>query len=120
MAKLPQPPAPESYTQLKIIGQAWDIVWSPAWLNPGQYAHCDADGQNIVMRAGLRGMQCADALVHETLHAIDCIYGLDMTENQIRLMATGLTQVFLDNPEYFGFLAERFHEELKRNGKNPT
>lgn len=105
---------PESFAQMKILGQNWDVVWTPSWIIPGQYGHCDPDNQAIVIRHGLRGQQCADTLLHETIHAVENILGLDMTEAQVRLLATGLTQVFQDNPEYYGVLAECYHHEDQR------
>lgn len=48
-----------------------------------------------------------DTLLHEIMHAVFYEYGIqpqDDEERTIRVMSTGLTQVFLDNPEIGKFL----------------
>ena len=107
----------ETYTDLTILGQNWDIVHTPSWLMSTSLGECQQDTQKILIRSGLQGQQAADTLLHETIHAVDMILGLDMSEQQVRLLATGLIQVFQANPEFYGWIAERLEEEDERRAK---
>ncbi len=46
----------------------------------------------------------ADTVLHETIHGIDYLLALELTERQVRLLATALIGIFQDNPEYTTYL----------------
>lgn len=106
--------SPESYTHMRILGQSWQIIHTPGWLMMEDLGQCQALEQQILLRSGIKGQMAADTLLHEVIHAIEAIYALDLKEEQVRLVATGLTQVFQDNPEFYGWIAERLEEEDQR------
>lgn len=56
----------------------------------------------------------ADTLIHEVLHAIWHEYGMqddDKEERTVHMMATGLTQLFRDNPALIRYLLRQTREE---------
>lgn len=40
-------------------------------------------------------------IIHECLHAISCVYGLDLTENQVLILESAILTLFKQNPELF-------------------
>tara|TARA_Y100000296_G_scaffold84947_1_gene119645 strand:- start:823 stop:1173 length:351 start_codon:yes stop_codon:yes gene_type:complete len=54
----------------------------------------------------------ADSFLHETLHAVCWVYGVqdeDKEERVVTTIATGLAQVFRDNPEVLPWIEEKLN-----------
>ena len=115
-----EPIPPEATIALDIMGQLYDVVWAPRNIMQDNYGHCDEINQEIVIRAGLRGMQCLDTVIHEVTHAISAIAGVDMTELQVHTMGAGWAQVFKYNPDLLDFIADRLLEETARDYQRIT
>jgi hypothetical protein len=62
----------------------------------GTYEGCPR--QRIAIRKGLDPALRAQTLLHETLHAIDEMYGLGLGENRIRVLEQVLTGLWKHNP----------------------
>lgn len=59
---------------------------------------CEYAQQTIKIRMG-RAPDCVkDTLLHECIHAIEDSLNLELTENQVARLATGLIGLFNDNP----------------------
>ena len=56
----------------------------------------DAAKGKIRINAGMPDDQWVDTLVHECMHAISDIYGLDLDHSAIHTIAVGLTQMLGD------------------------
>lgn len=105
---------------LDILGQHYDIVWMPAQLLPDRLGHSDAENQEIVLRANLRGMQALDTLIHEVTHSISAITGVELTELEVHTIGYAWAQIFKSNPELLVFIAERLDEEHSRDYQRRT
>ena len=114
------PTTPTDLIGLDILGQHWDIVWAPATLTPDRLGHSDAENQQIVLRANLRGQQALDTLIHEVTHSISSITGVEMTELQVHTVGYAWAAVFSANPELLLFVAERLDEEAARDYQRRT
>ena len=59
--------------RIKVLGKLWSLSFTPN-LGPGVDGDCsepDKVGKQIRIRAGLRGQECLETLIHECLHAAD-------------------------------------------------
>ena len=70
------------------------------------YGECFVDQCNIEIASYQCDMQKRDTLLHEILHAVDHEMGTDMSEPQVRRMATGMLAVLRHNPALVAFLTE--------------
>lgn len=48
-----------------------------------------------------------DTVVHETIHGIDYILQLELTERQVRLLGTAFAGILQDNPEFAAFITRK-------------
>lgn len=81
---------------VRIMGKAWEVQEREMKDAHGKtYPHA----QLILIHPDLHQTQRQDTLLHEIVHAIDHELDLDMTERQVRLLATGLLGVLIDNPK---------------------
>ena len=55
---------------------------------------------DIFLRPNQSEDQARDTLLHEVIHAIDNVDSLNLSEEQVRRIATGLRAVFTSNPEF--------------------
>ena len=115
----PAPTATELIA-LDIFGLHYDIVWAPATLMPDRFGHSDAENQEIVLRAGLRGLQALDTLLHECIHAVSAATGVEITEQQTHITALGLAAIIRANPELLAWIAHRLQEEDARDYQRRT
>ncbi len=63
-------------------------------------------------------IKVVDTLMHEICHAICWAYGIedeDKEERVVGTMATGLTQVYRDNPELLTFMQDKLHWQGTHN-----
>jgi hypothetical protein len=71
----------------------------------GVFGLCFPSEQHIKIQKGLTQVEEVDTVLHEVIHAIDYQMNLDMTELQVRGLATGLIGVFSDNPKFASYVA---------------
>ena len=105
------PDAPTHLIGLEILGQHYDIIWAPATLIPDKFGHSDAENQEIVLRANLRGQQALDTLLHEIIHAASHITGVEISELQTHMLGFALSAIIRANPELLAFIIDRLREE---------
>lgn len=59
-------------------------------------------------------VMCIDGLLHEVIHCISCHGDLNLSENQVSGIATGLGDVAAQNPDLIGFI---FNSIIDRDDK---
>lgn len=103
---------------IKVLGRAYVISYEPA-LNLGVPNAGMCDNFNLVIHVldGQHPVEEADTLIHELLHAIWFIMSIDHggldEEAVVRRLASGLTGVFLDNPELLAYLQSIKNHSIK-------
>ncbi|MGI9486268.1 MAG: hypothetical protein ACR2RF_10405 [Geminicoccaceae bacterium] len=79
----------------------------------GRYGECSSYELVIRIDDGLLDrspLKAADTMLHEILHAIYWVYGVedeDKEERLVGMMASALTQVWRDNPQVVAWLNEQ-------------
>lgn len=91
-------PVPSS---VLILGRQVPIRLDPKLEDDGEF---DYKNLGIRVRPAQMPIEEMDTILHETIHAIDHWLDLEMTERQVRLMATALIGLFQDNPDYAEFV----------------
>ena len=114
------PTTPTTLIGLDILGQHYDVVWAPPSLIPDRLGHSDAENQEIVLRANLRGLQALDTLIHEMVHAVSHITGVEISEQQTHTIGFGLAAILKDNPELLQFTLDRIEEEYRKDYQRRT
>ena len=70
---------------------------------------CSPSSCKIKIREGQHPVEEADTVLHEIMHGLCFLMNLGLTddgeEHVVRKLATGLTQVFVDNPDLLTYLA---------------
>ena len=103
---------------IKVFGRAYVISYEPA-LNLGATSVGLCDNSNLVIHVldGQHPVEEYDTLIHELLHAIWFIMSIDYggldEESVVRRLASGLTGVFLDNPELLAYLQSIKNHSIK-------
>jgi hypothetical protein len=75
----------------------------------GLDGQCDIEGRMITLDAAGRGAIRRDTLLHECLHAIWYVYGIDDKDGEertINCISTALTTMFRDSPKVAAYLIE--------------
>jgi len=94
---------------IKVIGRRYrvEFVRTGGALQEDERGECDTDGQLISVLEGqpLEGEQ--DTVLHEVIHAIEHAMGLDLKEEEVEKLTTGLIAVIKDNPSFLRYLAAR-------------
>ena len=81
-------------SSLNIVGREYDVV---------KIEECDDVGGvnfetcTIVVKDGQQQLLEADTLLHESLHIIDEIFQLELTERQVYCITSGLIALLRDN-----------------------
>jgi hypothetical protein len=92
---------------VRILGKDFSIAYFP------QQDEYDAAGQmdegtlSISVQPDQPLIEEIDVVLHETIHAIDYVMDLDLTERQVRLLGTAMAGIFQDNPEFASFVTRQ-------------
>ncbi len=89
---------------LDIFGKCYVIEPKEAEPSGTDYGECDADQCRIQIAEFQCEQQKRDTLLHEAMHAIDHELHCNMSEAQVRRMATGVLAVLRQNPALAAFL----------------
>jgi hypothetical protein len=96
---------PES---LGVLGQSYTVKQLPAADLPEAYGYHYADARRIEVRDDMSAFDLRDTTLHELMHAVRAAqgreYGGEVEEDYVRSLATGLTVVFRDNPQFAKWL----------------
>ena len=88
-------------SSLKIVGREYDVVKLDY---DNQDGGVDFDTCTIGIRAGQQRLLEADALLHESLHVIDEIFQLELTERQVYCVVGGIMALLRDNPSLLPYI----------------
>jgi hypothetical protein len=94
---MPTPTTPLP-TEIKIIGKTYKVESVPEM--DDDCGACYDSKQLIKISEDIPQELSQDTLLHEVMHAIDYQMHINMKERQISAMASGLTAVFKENPDF--------------------
>lgn len=83
-------------SSLKIVGREYSVEKIEEY--DEQVGGVDFDKCTIVIKDGQQRLLEADTLLHESLHIIDDIFQLELTERQVYCITSGLIAILRDNP----------------------
>lgn len=88
---------------IRVFGKNHEIIYSDTMTELGltDYHSC-----RVIIKEGQLPVEEADTVLHEIIHVIDYTMDLEMTEHQVRSIATGLIGVFQDNPLFAQWICE--------------
>ena len=84
--------------KIKIGWKSYEVKHAKETLNSGDalYGQIDYDKQVITLRDSNTAIQDEATLVHEVLHGISDMYGLDLNEKTVTLLGDALYTVMRD------------------------
>jgi len=100
-------------TSLRIIGKVHEIVYLPAGQADlkdgddtfaGRISH---DSLRISIEDGQPLAIEQDTVLHEAFHGVERAMNLDLPEDTIHRLATGLLAVLKDNPSFIAYLRRK-------------
>lgn len=93
---------------LKFASLVYKIKTQPQIAAGGNeyFGECDNDNQVIRIATSFPSDRQVQTLVHESLHAIENLYGLSFEEEEVEMLALGLTTFLLDNDLLKGIFEE--------------
>lgn len=101
-----RPKAPPA--SLEVLGQTVSLVMRPQADMPEAYGYWHEQPRSIDLRDDQSALDLRDTTLHELMHAIRSLqgreYGGRVEEDYVRSLATGLTVVLRDNPEFARWL----------------
>ena len=88
--------------KVKVGWKTYDVILADPTLNGGDelYGQIDYDRCTITLRATASPDQQRATLVHELLHAVSNMYGLDLDEKLVTNLANALYCIYKDNPSH--------------------
>lgn len=93
--------------KVRVFGKNYQIKYIPEDEGMEELGLLDYDKLRIMIKENQPPIEEADTILHETVHAIDNIMGLELSEEQVRGIATGLIGVFQDNSEFAEFIIKQ-------------
>lgn len=100
--------------RVKIVGKAYGVTYAPQAhpeLNDPEdgelHGRIRHESQQVYVLETLSLEQEQDTLLHEVFHGIEAAMGLDLEEDEILRLATGLLAVIKDNPTFVRYLAAK-------------
>ena len=101
--------------KLRIMGREYTVKYED---DLGVLGLCSPDECRIEIEDGQPPVEEADTVIHEVLHAIHFLMDIGLShkreEEVVRKMATGLMQVFADNPHLLMYLANAAEPPRRR------
>lgn len=80
---------------LKIVGREYNVVKVEEY--DEQVGGVDFETNTIIIKDGQQRLLEADTLLHESLHVIDEIFQLELSERQVYCITSGLIALLRDN-----------------------
>lgn len=99
-------------SNVRILGKDISIDYAPEGPVFSNAGHMDESSLSILVRPDQLPLEEIDVVLHEFFHALDYVLDLELTEHQVRLLGTGLTGVFQDNPEFAAFVTRRITKSV--------
>lgn len=82
-------------SSLKIVGREYGVVKVEEY--DEKVGGVDFENSTIVVKDGQQRLLEVDTLLHESLHIIDDIFQLELTERQVYCITSGLIALLRDN-----------------------
>lgn len=94
---------------LRIMGREYSVDYDDILDQEMNFLGCCTNSEaEILIKDGQIPVEEADTLIHETLHALFYLLDFELSmkkeEAIVRPLATGILQVFLDNPGFLKYL----------------
>jgi hypothetical protein len=86
-------------SSVDVLGQIYTLRSDPPKKNLG---YVDHESQVISVKKGMEPGITYQTLMHEIIHVIDVWTGLNLTEEQVEALATGVAYVLNKNPHVRG------------------
>lgn len=87
---------------LKIVGREYNVVKVEEY--DEKVGGVDFENSTIVVKDGQQRLLEADTLLHESLHIIDEIFQLELSERQVYCITSGLIALLRDNPALVSYI----------------
>lgn len=89
---------------VKILGRVIKFRVYQSRKNSGEW---DFAKNQISIKKGLESVETQDVVFHELTHAVSDLMNLDLSENQVTLLATAWIALLHDNPHLYEFLKKQ-------------
>lgn len=86
---------------LKIVGREYNVTKVEECDDVGGV---DFENSAIVVKDGQQQLLEADTLLHESLHIIDDIFQLELSERQVYCITSGIIALLRDNPTLISYI----------------
>lgn len=109
--KTPRPDA------VRIFGRNYSFNYVPEYMGLQECGTTDNHNLLINIKEHQLPLEEVDTVLHEVIHAIEYTMDLEMSEHQVRALATGLIGVFQDNPKFGKYITEpksTSHSQVER------
>lgn len=87
---------------LKIVGREYSVVKIEEY--DEKVGGVDFENSTIVIKDGQQRLLEADTLLHESLHIIDEIFQLELSERQVYCITGGIIALLRDNPALVSYI----------------
>jgi hypothetical protein len=92
-------------TSLTVIGKEYTVQMLTVAEFPDSYGETHTGKGTIKIQEGQTLYDEADTLLHETIHALDERFQMNLTERQVYCTTVGLLSLLRDNPDMLQYLA---------------
>lgn len=89
-------------SSLNIVGREYDVVKVDEY--DEKVGGVDFENTTIVIKDGQQRLLEADTLLHESLHIIDEIFQLELTERQVYCITSGIIALLRDNTALMSYI----------------
>lgn len=100
----------EKIDSIRVFGKTYKIVYVGADnfdLLDGKYGKVSFQTQIMYLDNSLTGEQVMDSFFHELFHIISSDLKMDMAENQVQMLACGMTDFIINNSRKLIFTDEK-------------
>lgn len=87
---------------LKVVGREYNVVKIEEY--DEKVGGVDFENSTIVIKDGQQRLLEADTLIHESLHIIDDIFQLELSERQVYCITSGIIALLRDNPALVSYI----------------
>lgn len=91
-------------TKLRVMGKMYEVKLVPAADVGEDYGDCNDRVGQIRVACDAYFDEQRDTVMHEALHALDHALNTKLKERQVRVLATGIVLLLLDNPQLASYL----------------
>lgn len=93
-------------SSVRVFGRNYSFNYVPEYMGLQECGTTDNHNLLINIKEHQLPIEEADTILHEVFHAIDYVMDLEISEHQIRALATGLLGVFQDNPKFAKYVTQ--------------